>query len=140
MALKLTESLTLDQQQALLDEVVISAIKQGIIKDDVLINRPEMIHHLVVCLGEANHPRKKIVMFSGGVIMVTGNCALLTLAEEDASGKAKEVKTSIPVTPHVEGVDELSWFETINTVYVMAPNGKPVIDLRPDKNNNSDAE
>lgn len=30
MSVKLTESLTLDQQQALLDEVVISAIKQGI--------------------------------------------------------------------------------------------------------------
>ncbi|AKJ73607.1 hypothetical protein SP38_5 [Salmonella phage 38] len=60
MSVKLTESLTLEQQQALLDEVVISAVKQGIIRDDTLLTRPEMIHHLVVCLGEANNPRKRL--------------------------------------------------------------------------------
>lgn len=129
MGVKLTESLTLDQQQALLDEVVISAIKQGIIKDDTLITRPEMIHHLVVCLGEANHPRKKIVLFTDGVIHPSGNCAFLDVVEHPNT-KGKEIKTSVPVTPYTEGVDALSWFETINTIYVMAPDGKPVQDLR----------
>ena len=133
MGVKLTESLTLEQQQALLDEVVISAVKQGIIKDDTLINRPEMIHHLVVCLGEASNPRKKIVLFQGGVIMGSGKLAYLTLAAGNPSPEhkqGKEVKTSVPVTPYTEGVDELSWFETINTIYVMAVGGEPVMDLR----------
>ncbi|QBJ04299.1 hypothetical protein HYP84_gp066 [Shigella phage MK-13] len=129
MALKLTESLTLDQQQALLDEVVISAIKQGIIRDDTLITRPEMIHHLVVCLGEASNPRKKIVLFTDGVIHPSGNCAFLDVVEHPNT-KGKEVKTSVPVTPYTEGIDQLSWFETINTIYIMAPDGKPVQDLR----------
>lgn len=133
MGLKLLESLTLDQQQALLDEVVISAVKQGIIKDDTLLSRPEMIHHLVVCLGEASNPRKKIVMFQGGIIHPNGNCGMLTLAEAHPGTSGKEIKTSIPVTPYKEGVDELSWFETINTVYMMAPDGKPVQDLRGDR-------
>lgn len=130
MALKLTESLTLEGQQAILDEIVISAIKQGIIKDDKLINRPEMIHHLVVCLGEASNPRKKIVMFQSGVIHPNGNCALLTLAEKHPGVSGKEAKTSIPVTPYEEGVTERSWFETLNTIYVMAPGGHPVSDMR----------
>lgn len=129
MALKLTESLTLDQQQALLDEVVISAVKQGIIRDDTLINRPEMIHHLAVCLGEASNPRKKIVLFTDGVIHPSGNCAFLDVVEHPNT-KGKEVKTSVPVTPYTEGVDQLSWFETINTIYVMAVGGRPVQDLR----------
>lgn len=129
MGLKLLESLTLDQQQALLDEVVISAVKQGIIKDDTLINRPEMIHHLVVCLGEANHPRKKIVLFTDGVIHPSGNCAFLDVVEHPNT-KGKEIKTSVPVTPYTEGVDQLSWFETINTIYVMAVGGRPIQDLR----------
>lgn len=130
MTVKLTESLTLEQQQALLDEVVISAVKQGIIKDDELISRPEMIHHLVVCLGEANNPRKKIVMFQSGVIYTNGKCAFLTLAESHPGTKSREVKTSIPVTPYTEGKEVLTWFETINTIYIMAPGGEPVQDLR----------
>lgn len=133
MALKLTESLTLDQQQALLDEVVISAVKQGIIKDDELITRTEMIHHLVVCLGEAANPRKKIRMFKGGVIYPNGRFAFLeTVQKPDGSpnNNGGHVKTSVPQTPYTEGVDELSWFETINTIYIMAPDGKPVQDLR----------
>lgn len=131
MGLKLTEetALTLVQQQMFLDEVVISAIKQGIIKDDTLINRPEMIHHLVVCLGEANHPRKKIVLFTDGVIHPSGNCAFLDVVEHPNT-KGKEIKTSIPQTPYTEGVDELTWFETVNTIYIMAPGGQPVEDLR----------
>ncbi|QOI58306.1 hypothetical protein pSal_SNUABM02_073 [Salmonella phage pSal-SNUABM-02] len=131
MALKLTEetALTLVQQQMFLDEVVISAVKQGIIKDDTLINRPEMIHHLVVCLGEANHPRKKIVLFTDGVIHPSGNCAFLDVVEHPNT-KGKEIKTSVPVTPYTEGVDQLSWFETINTIYVMAVGGRPVLDMR----------
>lgn len=131
MSVKLTEetALTLVQQQMFLDEVVISAIKQGIIRDDTLINRPEMIHHLVVCLGEANHPRKKIVMFTDGVIHPSGNCAFLDVVEHPNT-KGKEIKTSVPVTPYTEGVDQLSWFETINTIYVMAVGGRPVQDLR----------
>lgn len=132
MSLKLTEetALTLVQQQMFLDEVVISAIKQGIIKDDTLIHRPEMIHHLVVCLGEANHPRKKIVMFREGIITPTGNGAFVVLNELNSEGKYKDVKTSIPQTPYTEGVDELTWFETVNTIYIMAPGGQPVEDLR----------
>lgn len=132
MSVKLTESLTLEQQQALLDEVVISAVKQGIIRDDTLITRPEMIHHLVVCLGEANHPRKKIVLFEEGIIHPSGNCAFLQVTEHPNT-KGKEIKTSIPVTPYTEGVDALSWFETINTIYVMAVGGKPVLDMRSEK-------
>ncbi|UPU15612.1 hypothetical protein STP55_orf00021 [Salmonella phage STP55] len=132
MSVKLTESLTLEQQQALLDEVVISAVKQGIIRDDTLLTRPEMIHHLVVCLGEANNPRKKIVMFKEGIIYPNGRFAWLTLSgsHPDLKDEQKEIKTSVPVTPYTEGVDLLSWFETINTIYVMAPDGKPAQDLR----------
>lgn len=134
MAVKLTESLSLVGQQALLDEIVISAIKQGIIKDDTLITRPEMIHHLATCLGEASNPRKKIVMFESGIIHPNGRSAFLTLSEdhpEVGEGK-REVKTSIPVTPYVEGRDALTWFETINTIYIMAPGGEPVTDMRGD--------
>ncbi|QIO02781.1 hypothetical protein dinky_179 [Salmonella phage dinky] len=136
MALKLTESLTLDQQQALLDEVVISAVKQGIIRDDTLLTRPEMIHHLVVCLGEANNPRKKIRMFKGGVIYPNGRFAFLEpvlKSDGTPNNDGYHIKTSVPVTPYTEGVDELSWFETINTIYIMSPDGKPVQDLRGDK-------
>lgn len=128
--MKLEHTMSLHQQQALVDEVVISAVKQGIIRDDTLLTRPEMIHHLVVCLGEANNPRKKIVMFSDGVIMPNGRMAYLGLSEPHPETGAKEVKTSVPVSPHVEGVGELTWFETINTIYIMAPGGKPVQDLR----------
>lgn len=129
MSVKLTESLTLEQQQALLDEVVISAVKQGIIRDDTLLTRPEMIHHLVVCLGEANNPRKKIVLFTEGVIHPNGKYAFVRVIEHPGV-KGKEVKTSIPVTPYTEGVEQLSWFETINTIYVMAIGGLPLQDLR----------
>ncbi|AIM51442.1 hypothetical protein HQ80_0191 [Dickeya phage phiD3] len=117
MSVKLTEetALTLVQQQMFLDEVVISAIKQGIIKNDALITRPEMIHHLVVCLGEADNPRKKVVLFTDGVIHPSGNCAFLDVVEQPNT-KGKEIKTSVPVTPYTEGVDQLSWFETINTI------------------------
>lgn len=129
MGVKLTESLTLEQQQALLDEIVISAIKQGIIKDDALISRPEMIHHLVVCLGEASNPRKKIVLFKEGIIYPNGKCAFLQVVSHPNT-KGNDIKTSVPVTPYTEGVGELSWFETINTIYVMAVDGEPVKDLR----------
>lgn len=127
--MKLEHTLSICQQQALVDEIVISAVKQGIIRDDTLINRPEMIHHLAVCLGEASNPRKKIVLFTDGVIHPSGNCALLDVVEHPNT-KGKEVKTSVPVTPYTEGVDQLSWFETINTIYVMAVGGRPVQDLR----------
>lgn len=138
MSLKLTEetALTLVQQQMFLDEVVISAVKQGIIKDDTLINRPEMIHHLVVCLGEANNPRKKIRMFKGGVIYPNGRFGFLEPVlkiDGTPNNDGGHIKTSVPVTPYTEGVDALSWFETINTIYIMAPDGKPVQDLRGSK-------
>lgn len=127
--MKLEHTLSIHQQQALVDEVVISAIKQGIIKDDKLISRPEMIHHLVVCLGEANNPRKKVVLFTEGVIHPSGKCAWLSVVAHPGT-TGEEIKTSIPVTPYTEGVEQLSWFETINTIYVMAVGGKPVQDLR----------
>lgn len=128
--MKLTESLTLDQQQALVDEILISTVKQGIIKDQMMITRPEMVHHLVVCLGEASNPRKKIVEFRGGVIMPTGRCAWLTLNEKDDKGDWKDVKTSVPQTPFTPGKEQLTWFETINTLYIMAVDGEPIEDLR----------
>lgn len=134
MTVKLTESLTLVQQQALLDEIVISAIKQGIIKEDTLLTRPEMIHHLAVCLGEAAYPRKKIVTFLGGIIHQSGRSAFLTLAEDHPGVRTREVKTSIPVTPYTKDVNELTWFETINTIYIMAVGGQPIQDLRGDLN------
>lgn len=135
MSLKLTEetALTLVQQQMFLDEVVISAIKQGIIKDDTLLTRPEFIHHLVVCLGEANNPRKKIRMFKGGVIYPNGRFGFIEPVLKTGgtpNNNGGHIKTSVPVTPYTEGVDQLSWFETINTIYIMAPDGKPVQDLR----------
>lgn len=134
MSVKLTESMSLHQQQAILDEIVISAVKQGIIRDDTLLTRPEMIHHLAVCLGEAAYPRKKIVMFKEGIIHPSGRCAWLTLAETHPVTETNEVKTSIPVTPYTEGVNELTWFETINTIYIMAVGGQPIQDLRGDLN------
>lgn len=134
MSVKLTESMSLHQQQAILDEIVISAVKQGIIRDDTLLTRPEMIHHLAVCLGEAAYPRKKIVMFKEGIIHPSGRCAFLTLAGSHPVTETNEVKTSIPVTPYTEGVNELTWFETINTIYIMAVGGQPIQDLRGDLN------
>lgn len=133
-SVRLTESLSLDQQQALLDEIVISAVKQGIIKGDTLLTRPEMIHHLVVCLGEADNHRKKIVLFKEGIIHPSGRCAFLTLASAHPETETNEVKTSIPVTPYTKDVNELTWFETINTIYIMAVGGQPVQDLRGDLN------
>lgn len=133
-SVRLTESLSLDQQQALLDEIVISAVKQGIIKKDTFLTRPEMIHHLVVCLGEADNHRKKIVMFKEGIIHPSGRCAFLTLVEAHPVAEKNEVKTSIPVTPYTKDVNELTWFETINTIYIMAVGGQPVQDLRGDLN------
>ncbi|WPJ72094.1 hypothetical protein DEEACLCL_00077 [Salmonella phage CRW-SP2] len=138
--MKLTESLSLHQQQAILDEIVISAVKQGIIKDDTLISRPEMVHHLAVCLGETSNPRKKIVEFLSGVIMPTGKCALLTLNEKDEKDAWKEVKTSVPQTPFTPGKARLTWFETINTLYIMAVAGEPIDDLRRIKNQEEESE
>lgn len=129
MSMKLTESLTLDQQQALLDEIVISAVKRGIILDDTHISRPAMVHHLVTCLADGS-PRKKIIMFKGGIIHANGRCAFITLAEDHPETPNHEVKTSPPVTPMDEGKSVLSWFETLNTIYVMAPGGQPISDLR----------
>ncbi|AUG87713.1 hypothetical protein HOS54_gp007 [Klebsiella phage Menlow] len=134
MSVKLTESMSLHQQQAILDEIVISAVKQGIIRDDTLLTRPEMIHHLAVCLGEASYPRKKIVLFKEGIIHPSGRCAFLTLVEAHPVAEKNEVKTSIPVTPYTKDVNELTWFETINTIYIMAVGGTPVQDLRGDRN------
>lgn len=134
MAVKLTESMSLHQQQAILDEIVISAIKQGIIKEDTLLTRPEMIHHLAVCLGEAAYPRKKIVLFKEGVIHPSGRCAFLTLVEAHPVAGENEIKSSIPVTPYTKDVNELTWFETINTIYIMAVGGQPIQDLRGDLN------
>ena len=131
-SVRLTESLSLDQQQSLLDEIVISAVKQGIIKEDTVLTRPEMVHHLATCLGEADNHRKKIVLFKEGIIHPSGRCAFLTLASAHPDVENNEIKTSIPVTPYTEGVDELTWFETINTIYIMAVGGKPVRDLRGD--------
>lgn len=133
MALKLTESLTLVQQQALLDEILISAVKQGIIKDKDMVSRPEMVHHLAVCLGEAAYPRKKIVEFREGAIIPNGKAAYVLLNERDPENNERwrEVKTSVPQTPYVEGKDRLTWFETINTLYIMADGGTPIQDLRP---------
>lgn len=130
MGVKLTESMSLHQQQAILDEIVISAVKQGIIRDDTLLTRPEMIHHLAVCLGEASYPRKKIVLFKEGIIHPSGRCAFLTLVEAHPVAEKNEIKTSIPVTPYTKDVKELTWFETINTIYIMAVGGNPVQDLR----------
>ncbi|UPW36181.1 hypothetical protein T751_00192 [Klebsiella phage T751] len=134
MSVKLTESMSLHQQQAILDEIVISAVKQGIIRDDTLLTRPEMIHHLAVCLGEASYPRKKIVLFKEGIIHPSGRCAFLTLVEAHPVAEKNEVKTSIPVTPYTKDVNELTWFETINTIYIMAVGGQPIQDLRGDLN------
>lgn len=134
MGVKLTESMSLHQQQAILDEIVISAVKQGIIRDDTLLTRPEMIHHLAVCLGEASYPRKKIVLFKEGIIHPSGRCAFLTLVEAHPVAEKNEVKTSIPVTPYTKDVNELTWFETINTIYIMAVGGQPIQDLRGDLN------
>ncbi|QEG07890.1 hypothetical protein CPT_Magnus_006 [Klebsiella phage Magnus] len=133
-SVRLTESLSLDQQQALLDEIVISAVKQGIIKGDTLLTRPEMIHHLVVCLGESDNHRKKIVLFKEGIIHPSGRCAFLTLVEAHPVAEKNEIKTSIPVTPYTKDVNELTWFETINTIYIMAVGGQPIQDLRGDLN------
>ncbi|WVX98467.1 hypothetical protein PLAPEKGO_00175 [Klebsiella phage KP6] len=133
-SVRLTESLSLDQQQALLDEIVISAVKQGIIKGDTLLTRPEMIHHLVVCLGESDNHRKKIVLFKEGIIHPSGRCAFLTLVEAHPVADKNEIKTSIPVTPYTKDVNELTWFETINTIYIMAVGGQPIQDLRGDLN------
>ncbi len=130
MSVKLTESMSLHQQQAILDEIVISAVKQGIIRDDTLLTRPEMIHHLAVCLGEASYPRKKIVLFKEGIIHPSGRCAFLTLVEAHPVAEKNEIKTSIPVTPYTKDVNELTWFETINTIYIMAVGGQPIQDLR----------
>lgn len=134
MGVKLTESMSLHQQQAILDEIVISAVKQGIIRDDTLLTRPEMIHHLAVCLGEASYPRKKIVLFKEGIIHPSGRCAFLTLVEAHPVAEKNEIKTSIPVTPYTKDVNELTWFETINTIYIMAVGGHPIQDLRGDLN------
>lgn len=134
MSVKLTESMSLHQQQAILDEIVISAVKQGIIRDDTLLTRPEMIHHLAVCLGEASYPRKKIVLFKEGIIHPSGRCAFLTLVEAHPVAEKNEIKTSIPVTPYTKDVNELTWFETINTIYIMAVGGQPIQDLRSDLN------
>ncbi|QBQ78936.1 hypothetical protein HOV43_gp108 [Escherichia phage vB_EcoM_KWBSE43-6] len=134
MGVKLTESMSLHQQQAILDEIVISAVKQGIIRNDTLLTRPEMIHHLAVCLGEASYPRKKIVLFKEGIIHPSGRCAILTLVEAHPLTETNEVKTSIPVTPYTKDVNELTWFETINTIYIMAVGGQPIQDLRGDLN------
>lgn len=134
MGVKLTESMSLHQQQAILDEIVISAVKQGIIRDDTLLTRPEMIHHLAVCLGEASYPRKKIVLFKEGIIHPSGRCAFLTLVEAHPVAEKNEIKTSIPVTPYTKDVNELTWFETINTIYIMAVGGQPIQDLRGDLN------
>lgn len=131
MGVKLTEetALTLVQQRMFLEAIVDSAIKQGIIKDDALITRVEMVHHLAVCLGEAKNPRKKIVLFNEGIIYPNGKCAFLEVVGHPGVN-AKDIKTSVPVTPYADGVEELSWFETINTIYIMAVGGKPVLDLR----------
>lgn len=134
MSVKLTESMSLHQQQAILDEIVISAVKQGIIRDDTLLTRPEMIHHLAVCLGEASYPRKKILLFKEGIIHPSGRCAFLTLVEAHPVAEKNEIKTSIPVTPYTKDVNELTWFETINTIYIMAVGGQPIQDLRGDLN------
>lgn len=133
-SVRLTESLSLDQQQSLLDEIVISAVKQGIIKEDTVLTRPEMVHHLVACLGEADNHRKKIVLFKEGIIHPSGRCAFLTLASAHPDVEKNEVKTSIPVTSYTKGVDKLTWFETINTIYIMAVDGQPLEDLRGDLN------
>lgn len=131
--MKLSKLLSEDQQQLLADGIIKAAVAHGIIKDPESTQLDDaIVFHLLSCLAEAPQPRKKIVMFESGVIHGNGNCAFLTLAEDHPGLEVDkhEVKTSPPVSPAVEGQDELTWFETLNTIYIMAPGGQPVTDCR----------
>lgn len=124
-------SLNEEQIKVLMKGIVNAAVAHGIIKDpDSPLINDVAVFHLLDCLAEAPQPRKKIVMFKEGVIHPTGRCAFLTLVGAHPLTETNEVKTSIPVTPYTKDVNELTWFETINTIYIMAVGGQPVQDLR----------
>lgn len=127
----MSQPLNEEQVDVLMKGIVKAAVAHGIIKDpDSPLIDDVMVFHLLGCLAEAPQPRKKIVMFKGGIIHQSGNCAFLELAEKHPDVSKDEVKTSPPVTPVDESREQLSWFETINTIYVMAPDGEPVLDMR----------
>lgn len=117
--MKLTESLSLEQQQLLIDGVMKAAATHGIIKESTEINRASMVLHLLETLGEQPTPRKKIIEFNQGIIYPKGRKASLRLTD------GREVDTSVIVTEMSYDRGSLTWFETLNTIYIMAADGHP---------------
>lgn len=125
----LEDGLDQNQQQLLIDGILRAAVTHGIISKDTTLHRPESIYHLLNCLGDTPQPRKKIVEFKEGAII--GRRAMIVVQVEGENGLVdKSLGTSVVVSEATEGKGRITWFETINTIYIMAPGGKPIEDLR----------
>lgn len=126
--MKLTESLTINQQQLIVDDILELACKAGIIKSRSSVANMMDVYFVMKNLQEAMAMERPVKHFTDGVIMPQGS-AWLTMADEidERTGKPREVKTSRVISqPGANRIDE---FETLNTVYRAVP-GVTVEDLR----------
>lgn len=126
--MKLTESLTLNQQQLIIDGVLDLACRAGIIKSRSLVRNGAEVLMLLGDMADMLSMERPVKYFTDGVIMPQGT-GWLTLRDEvdEKTGKPREVKTSRVITQ--VGANTITEFDTLNTVY-RADTGVTIQDLR----------
>lgn len=126
--MKLTESMTVHQQQLLIDGILELACRAGIIKSRSLVTNGQLVLMLLDDMSDMLAMERPVKLFKEGIIMPQG-FAMVQMAEEtdERTGKSREVKTS-RVISEVDG-QFVTEFETLNTVY-RAVEGASVEDLR----------
>ena len=97
MRVKVSEWVRVEEEEGVLDEVVMCGMKEGIMKEEMLIEGGEMMDDVVVWVGEGRKGGKKMVVFSDGVMVGRGKCGLLDVVE-DGKRKGKEVKSCVGVS------------------------------------------
>lgn len=126
--MKITEPLTVHQQQLLVDGILELACKAGIIKSRKLVTDGAQVLMLLEDMAEFLSMERGVKYLTEGIIMPQGSCWGVTRDEVDErTGRPREVKTSRVITkPGATHIDE---FETLNTVYRAVP-GVTFEDLR----------
>lgn len=126
--MKLTESLTLNQQQLIIDGVLELACRAGIIKTRSLVCNGQQVLMLLDDMADMLSKERPIKYFTEGVIMPQGS-AWLTMQDEvdERTGKPRQVKTARVISDATQ--TSVTEFDTLNTVYRAVP-GLIIRDLR----------
>lgn len=126
--MKITESLSIHQQQLLVDGILELACKAGIIKSRKMVTDEAQVLMLLEDMNDFLNQERAIKYVTSGIIMPQGS-GWLTMRDEvdERTAQPREVKTSRVITqPGRSHIDE---FETLNTIYRAVP-GVTFEDLR----------